>query len=169
MSAYTLGVDCHIILNHADVDAGANYGFLCPQDNTVKEEGVQITRRVQSEDTTFADIHAGTMLWIAFDIICADDQRDPDGKKHTKTRQQDYDKICEFLLQSSGITLVTPVGAFTNLGALGYSADERHRPHHSIIKCELNNVGYYFPPVDPDLLALSLWDGTLTWGTSYWR
>jgi len=72
-------------------------------------------------------------------------------------------------LQSSGITLVTPVGAFTNLGALGYSADERHRPHHSIIKCELNNVGYYFPPVDPDLLALSLWDGTLTWSTSYWR
>ena len=33
----------------------------------------------------------------------------------------------------------------------------------------LNNVGYYFPPADPEKLALSLWDGTLTWATSYWR
>lgn len=169
MSGYVLGENCHVILSHPSVDAGADYGFLSPQDNTVKEEGVQITRRVQSEDTTYADIHAGTMLWIAFDIICADNQRDPNGAKHTKTRQQDYDKLCEYLLQSSGITLTTPVGAFVNLGALGYSADERHRPHHSIIRCELNNVGFYFPPVDPDLLALSLWDGTLTWETSYWR
>lgn len=165
----TIGEDCHVILSHPSVDAGARYGFLSPQDNTVKEEGVQVTRRVQSEDTTYADMHAGTMLWIAFDVLCADNQRAPNGAKHPKTRLQDYSKLAEFLLQSSGITLETPVGAFTNLGALGYSADERHRPHHSIIKCELNNVGFYFPPVDPELLALSLWDGTLTWGTSYWR
>lgn len=169
MSAYVLGVDCHIILSHPDIDGGADYGFICPQDGTIKEEGVQITRRVQSVDTTFADMHAGTMLWISFDIICADDLRNPNGQKHTKTRLQDYAKLNEYLLKSEGITLTTPVGTFLNLGALGYSADERHRPHHSIIKCELNNVGYYFPPVDPALMALSLWDGTLTWETSFWR
>jgi hypothetical protein len=169
MSGYVLGENCHVILSHADIDAGAPYGFLSPQDNTVKEEGVQITRRVQSEDTTYANIHAGTMLWIAFDVICADNLRDPNGAEHPKTRQQDYDKLAQFLLQSSGLTLITPIGAFVNLGALGYSADERHLPHHSIIRCELNNVGFYFPPVDPTLLVLSRWDGPLTWDTSYWH
>jgi hypothetical protein len=164
-----IGEDCHLILRHDDIDAGAGYGFLCPKDGSVKEEGVQITRRVQSEDTSYADAHAGTMLWISFDVICADDLCDPNGQKHGKTRAEDYAKLCEFLLKTEGLTLETPVGAFTALGALGYSVDERHRPFFSIVKCELNNVGYYFPPVDPGLLALSLWDGTLTWETSYWR
>lgn len=169
MSVYVIGDNCHIILSHPDIDGGVGYGFLCPQDGTVKEEGVQITRRVQSESTTYADIHAGTMLWIAFDVICSDNLRDPNGAKHPKTRAEDYAKLSEFLLKSEDIILETPIGAFPSLGALGYSADERHRPHHSIVKCELNNVGFYFPPVDPDLLALSIWDGTLTWETSYWR
>ena len=169
MSPYALGENCHVILSHPDIDAGAGYGFLCPQDGTIKEEGVQITRRVDSLDTVYTDPHADTMLWIAFDVLCADELRDPNGQKHPKTRIQDYTKLCEFLLKTEGIDLTTPVGVFTNLGALGYSADERHRPHHSIVKCELNNVGYYFPPVDPALLALSVWDGTLTWDTSYWR
>ena len=40
---------------------------------------------------------------------------------------------------------------------------------HSIVKVGLNNVGYYFPPANPEQLALSVWDGTLTWETSFWR
>jgi len=108
-------------------------------------------------------------LWIRFDVICSDYIRAPNGALHTRTRAQDYAKLMEFLLQTSGITLETPIGAYTNLGALGFSADERHRPKHSIIKCELNNVGYYFPPVDPSLILNSVWDGGLTWDTSFWR
>ena len=169
MMTYTIGEDCHLILSHPDIDAGAGYGFLCPQDGTVKEEGVQISRRVDSQDTVFSDPHASTLLWISFDIICSDELRDPNGQKHPKTRAEDYTKLCQYLLKTSDLTLQTPIGAFIDLGALGYSADERHRPHHSVVKCELNNVGYYFPPVDPALLELSIWDGTLTWDTSYWR
>lgn len=169
MSTPTLGEDCHVILSHPDIDGGAGYGFICPKDESIREEGVQVIRQVESQDTVYSDAHLGTHLWITFDVICSDDLRAPNGVKHSKTRAQDYAKLMEFLLQTSGLVLVTPVGAYVNLGALGFAADERHRPHHSIIKCELNNVGFYFPPVDPDLLALSVWDGGLTWETSYWR
>jgi len=89
-------------LSHPDIDAGAGYGFLCPQDGTIKEEGVQITRRVESQDTVYTDPHADTLLWIAFDVLCADELRDPNGAKHPKTRLQDYAKLCEFLLKTEG-------------------------------------------------------------------
>lgn len=173
MSGPTLGVDCHVILSHPDIDLGVGYGFISPQDGSVKDEGVQITRRTQSQDTTFADAHADSELWFSFDVICADNLRDPNGQKHAKTRSQDYSKLCEYMLKTEGLVLTTPIGAFSALGALGYTADERHYPKYSIIKCQLNNVGYYFPPVDADLLAMSLWsrDGSLslTWDTGYWR
>lgn len=169
MTTPTLGVDCHLVLTHASVDAGTPYGFLCPNDGTIKEEGVQVIRQVITDDMGYSDPHSGTQLWVSFDILCADNLRTPDGRPHPKTRAQDYAKIMEFLLQTEGIILETPIGSFINLGALGFSADERHRPHHSIIRCELNNVGSYFPPIDPALLAESIWDGPLTWSTAYWR
>ncbi len=169
MSSPTLGVDCHIVLSHPNVDAGTRYGFLAPEDGSPREEGVQVNRQVISESTDFTDPNWHTQLWIRFDVICSDYIRAPNGALHPRTRAQDYAKLMEFLLQTSGITLETPIGAYTNLGALGFSADERHRPKHSIIKCELNNVGYYFPPVDPALILNSVWDGGLTWDTSFWR
>ncbi|MBP8996741.1 MAG: hypothetical protein KBG10_00480 [Anaerolineaceae bacterium] len=166
---YTLGDNCHIILSHPDIDSGAGYGFVCSKDGSIRAEGVQVIRQVESLTTVYAEAHASTMLWITFDILCADDLRDPNGAKHPKTRAQDYAKLMQFLLKTEGIILQTPVGAFANLGALGFSADERHHPRFSIIKCELNNVGFYFPPVDPQALTLSVWDGSLTWETSFWR
>ena len=63
----------------------------------------------------------------------------------------------------------SPAGALTNLGALGFTADERHLPDHTVVKCQFNNAGSYFPPVDPEQLAQSIWDGPLTWETSFWR
>ena len=168
MTTYVLGENCHVILSHAEIDAGAAYGFISPKDGTVREGGAQFIRQVDSESTTYADISAGTRLWINFDIICADNLIEPNGAKHAPTRLQDYQKLLEFLDKASGIQCTTPVGSFANLGALGFSADERHFPKVSIIRCQLNNVGYYFPPVDPALLAQSMWDGPLTWETSYW-
>ncbi len=169
MTTPTIGADCHVVLSHPSIDAGARYGLICPLDDSIREAGVQVNRQVISESTTVTDPHWHTVLWIRFDIICGDALRAPNGVKHPKTRAQDYAKLMEFLLETDGITLETPIGAFTNLGALGFSADERHTPEHSIIKCELNNAGYYFPPVDPNLLLASVWDGGLTWDTSYWR
>lgn len=169
MTTCVLGENCHVILSHADIDAGAPYGFISPKDGTVRECGAQFIRQVDSESTTYSDISAGTRLWINFDVVCADDLIEPSGAQHTASRLTDYAKLLEFLDKPSGIQCTTPVGTFANLGALGFSADERHLPEHSIIRVQLNNVGYYFPPVDPDLLAQSIWDGSLTWGTSYWH
>jgi len=63
----------------------------------------------------------------------------------------------------------TPVGVFANLGALGHASNEIHLPDRSLVRCQFNNAGTYWPPVDPATLALSTWDGTLSWATSYWR
>ena len=158
----TLGEDCHVILAHADIDAGVGYGFISPKDDSIKSEGVQIVREVSSDD-------AGVRLWVHFDILMADSLINPDGSTHSYTRAEDYAKLLEFLDKPDGITLVCPAGALLRLGALGWTADERHLPSSTIVKVQLNNIGYYFPPIDPDILALSVWDGTLTWETSYWR
>jgi hypothetical protein len=165
----SLGKDCHLILQHADVNAGEPYGFICPKDNSPRELGVQVTREVSSDSVDETNSITGTQLWLSFDLLLADDLINPDGSSHAATRGEDYAVHTAFLAQPRGISLTTPAGTYTNLGALGWSADERHLPDHSIIRMGLNNVGYYFPPADPESLALSLWDGTLTWATSYWR
>jgi hypothetical protein len=166
---YTLGQNCHLILSHPEVNSGADYGFLCPLGESPREAGVQITREVVSQSTEVTDTSQGTQLWFSFDVICADNLVDPDGQAHAASRSEDYARLLEYLAKPNELVLTTPVGAFSNLGALGWSADERHTPAASIVKCGLNNVGFYFPPADPALLALSLWDGSLAWETSYWR
>lgn len=166
---YILGENCHLILSHADIDTGAAYGFISPKDDSIREGGTQFIRQVESESTTYADISSGTRLWINFDIICADDLIEPNGAQHAKTRLQDYSMLLEYLNKPSGIQLTTPVGSFANLGALGFSADERHYPHHSIIRCQLNNVGFYFPRSIPPFSTSASGTVLLTWESSYWR
>ncbi len=165
----TIGEDCHLILQHPDVNGGEPYGFLCPKDNSHRELGVQVTREVTSDSTDETNSITGTQLWLNFDLILADNLIDPNGQPHPKSRAADYAILTLFLAQPAGIQLTTPAGIYSNLGSLGWSADERHMPKYSIVKCGLNNVGFYFPPANPELLALSVWDGTLTWQTSYWR
>jgi hypothetical protein len=165
----TLGKDCHVILQHDDVNGGDPYGFLCPKDSSHRELGVQVTREVTSDSVDETNATTGTQLWLNFDLILADNLIDPNGQPHPKSRAADYAILLLFMAMPAGIQLTTPIGAYANLGALGWSADERHMPKYSIIKMGLNNVGYYFPPANPELLALSLWDGTLTWETSFWR
>jgi hypothetical protein len=55
------------------------------------------------------------------------------------------------------------------LGALGFTAREVHFASHATVDVQLNNVGYYWPPVDPATLELCVWDGPLSWDTGYWR
>jgi len=110
-----------------------------------------------------------TQVWLYFDVLLADNLLNPDGSMHAQTRAQMYSKLLQFLTMPSGIEVSTPVGTFTNLGALGFTADERHLPLSTIVKVQFNNAGYYWSPVAPELLAQSVWDGVLTWNTSYWR
>lgn len=156
-----IGVDCHITLSHPSIDGGVAYGFLVNTENKIFPEGCRINREVDSSGIT--------QVWIYFDVVLADNMLNPDGSSHTQTRAQMYSKLLQFLEMSSGVTVGTPVGSFSDLGALGFTADERHLPLSSLIKVQFNNVGYYWPPVPVDLLNQSVWDGVLTWNTSYWR
>ena len=168
MSAYTLGENCHIILRHAAVNGGAPYGFVSPKDGSIREQGVQFIREVNSDSIDFTDTHAGTRLWVHFDVICADGLINPDGSRHETSREEDYAMLMAYFSMPNGIQCITAVGALNNLGSLGWSCDERHYPAHSVLRCQLNNVGYYFPPAPPEKIALSIWDGTLPWDTCYW-
>jgi hypothetical protein len=162
MTAPVIGQDCHITLTHAVVNGGAAYGFLVLEERKgTRPGGVQITHEVDSGGTT--------RLWLLFDVLLSDNSINPNGSAHTFSRAQDYAMLLQYLGQQSGLILDTPVGAFLNLGAVGWTADERHLPHSSIIKCQVNNIGVYWPPVSAAALELSVWDGTLTWATSYWR
>ncbi len=157
----TLGQDCHITLAHPAVNNGEAYGFLVVEEGGSRPGGVQVTRQVLSD--------GNTLVWVLFDILMADRAVNPDGSPHARTRAQDYAMLLQYLARRSDISLQTPVGTIVNLFAVGYTADERHMPSSSIIKCQLNNYGIYWPPVDPDTLAQSLWDGLLTWSNAYWR
>jgi hypothetical protein len=161
MTAPIIGQDCHIKLTHADVNGGIPYGFLVDENKGTRPGGVQITHEVDSGGTT--------RLWLLFDVLLSDNSINPDGSAHAFTRAQDYAMLLLYLSKMDGLILDTPIGSFLNLGAVGWSADERHLPHSSIIKCQVNNIGVYWPPVDTATLELSIWDGTLTWATSYWR
>jgi hypothetical protein len=164
---YAIGEDCHIILSHPTVDSGAEYGFLLVEDYGIKSGGVQITREVDSGGST--------QLWLHFDVLLSDNSMNPDGTSHAKTRAQDYAKLCQFLEKQSGVAVTFTAGTLVNLGAVGWTADERHMPSHALVKCQFNNVGVYWPPIDPLLLSRSVWAvdeqlrGALSWDSSYWR
>ena len=161
MTIPVIGQDCHITLTHADVNGGQPYGFLVQEDTGTRPGGVQITHEVDGYGTT--------RLWLYFDVLLSDNSINPNGSAHIPTRAQDYALLLQYLGKMDGLILNTPMGSFLNLGAVGWTADERHLPHSSIIKCQINNIGYYWPPVDIATLELSQWDGTLTWATGYWR
>jgi hypothetical protein len=161
MPAPVIGQDCHIRLTHPKVNGGQPYGFLVQQDNGTRPGGVQITHEV--------DTYGTTRLWLYFVVLLSDNSIAPDGSLRTHTRAEDYAMLLAYLSQTAGLYLDTPVGTFLDLGAVGWTADERHLPGSSVVKCQINNIGYYWPPVDANTLELSVWDGTLTWSTGYWR
>ncbi len=156
-----LGKDCPIILAHHELDGGEGYGFLLAEDQGIKSGGVQMTREVDSGGST--------RLWLHFDVLLAERALNPDGSLRAQSRAQDYAKLCQFLDKRGEVAITSPAGTLLSLGAVGWTADERHLPGFALIKCQFNNTGVYWPPVDPDLILLSTWDGSLTWSSAYWR
>jgi len=111
----------------------------------------------------------GVTIWIYFDALLADSLLTPAGGLFPDTRSEQYALLSAYLQETEGITLQTAIGTFVNLGAVGFTSHEYHTPACSLVKACLTNAGVYFPPVDPAMLTLSVWDGSLTWETSYWR
>lgn len=159
----TIGQDCHITLTHPALNGGQPYGFLVNEEpgESSRPGGIQITREVSSDGSI--------LVWVLFDVILADNAINPNGSPHNVARLTDYNMLMSYLAQKSDLILTSVIGAIVNLFAVGWTADERHLPYNSLIKCQLNNYGVYFPPVDAATLNLSVWDGTLTWNSSYWR
>ena len=157
----TPGADCHITLAHPLVNAGDPYGFILDQERPTRPGGIAIKRQIASDGSQ--------RVWVYFDILLADDLLNPNGSRHTKSRGEMYARWLEYMAQPGGLALGSALGVLLNLGALGWTAEERHIPDRSLLLCQLNNAGVYWPPVDPILLANSVWDGTLTWASSYWR
>ncbi len=158
---YTINKDCHVILYHPDVNGGVPCGFVLQSQNKQLGPAVSIQKEVTSQGVT--------NVKVFFNVLLADDLVNPDGSKHAATRAQMYALLSSFLAQSADVQLTTSVGLINNIGATGHSATETHYGPVSVVACQMNNKGIYNGPVDPVALNGSVWDGTLTWASSYWR
>ena len=158
----TIGTDCHITLEHANVNGGAAFGFVLAAESNLKE-GVYVKREV------FTDDLLPMKVWTFFDVILADDLLNPDNTAHEESKNTMYLMLMDFLDEQEDIILSFVGGSLTSLGAIEFAASEKHYPGYTIVRVQLTNLGEYFGLVITERYDLSLWDGTLTWETSYWR
>ncbi len=122
---------------------------------------VQLQRETDSEGQSTSKVY--------FTVILADSLVNPDGTLHDLTRLEMYDLIVEFLQQPSDLLLAYGGGWLTNLQAIGHVSTELHYGDYSLVSCQFTNKASYFPAADPVRFYASIWDGTLTWSSSYWR
>ena len=171
-----IGKDCHITLQHEDVNLGAACGFILDPQSKNRPESVEIKREIFSEPETLENI------WVWFDVLLADHVLGPDGGvfedeslilpgggSPPASRMGMYTKLMAFLEKDEGITLSFGLGSITGLGALGFTTVEKHYAEYSSVRIELNNTGKYYGIINTQALVNSVWDGSLTWETSYWR
>ena len=159
--AYVIGTDCHIRLTHADINSGNPYGFILDPQNKTAGPPVTIQREVDSDENTTIKIY--------FNVLMADDLINPDGSQHAASKSDMYDMLTAYLAKIDGLSLDTVVGTYSDIGASGHCSTEYHYGGRSVMACQLNNASTYWPPVLSADLYNSVWDGTLTWATSYWR
>jgi hypothetical protein len=150
-------------LQHATVNGGVAYGFILEHDSRRPGDGPAVSIQKEIDST------GSVMNRVFFSIILADSLVNPDGSIHAASRAAMYSILLNFLAQSSDLVLSCSAGVISDLRALGHVSTEMHYGNHSIVVCQFTDIGVYFPPADPVLFNASIWDGTLTWATSYWR
>ena len=160
MTLPIIGKDCHITLTHPDINGGDPYGFILNVTDPTYGPGVTIQQVI--EETV-------TQIKLFFHVLLADDLINPDGSVHSDDKITMYNMIKEYLTKLDSVNLTCSIGTFSNIGASGHVATEYHFSEVSIVVCQVNNAGVYYGPVDYETLVLSIWDGTLTWSSSYWR
>lgn len=159
--AYVVGENCHMILTHASVNGGSPYGFILRGENKDYGPDVSIQREVSSDGTV--------AVRVFFDVLLADDLVNPDGSKHSDAKAAMYAMLTGYLGKLDDMTMETSIGVIADLKGTGHVATESHYAKVSIVACQLNNAGVYFPPVSAADYNNSIWDGSLTWNSSYWR
>jgi hypothetical protein len=163
LTSHTIGADCNLILQHPNVFAGAEFGFILQPDPRDLKSGpvVQVQREVDSDANSISKIY--------FTIMLADNLVNPDGTLHTESRATMLDYLIQYLQQPSELLLGFSGGWMPDLSALGHVSTEMHYGDYSLVSCQLTNRLAYFPAADPIRFYASAWDGALTWATSYWR
>jgi len=169
----TVGTDCHITLQHPDVNGGVAYGFFLDDQ---RERVVSVQRATDSNRNITSKCF--------FNVLLADSVRQPNGAISSLTKSAMYNMLILFLQETSGITLDCAAGVFGGLGALGHSATEVHGDDgKSVVACQLNNDDTFFPAADSSRYNASRWvdrdtyAGSMRWGrrsntdadNSYWR
>ena len=165
MTTYTLGVNCHMTLQHDLLNSGFPFGFILHNDS----EDDRLGPAISVQKTVDSDGAVKTRAF--FSVLLGDNLINPDGTKHDcDTRAQMYAMILNFLAKPDHITLICSAGVMTNLCSLGHVSTERHYSDHSLVVCQLTDISTYYPPADAVAYNLSKWDSvSLTWATSYWR
>jgi len=162
----TIGEDCHLIIYHAGVSAGAGDGFLVAPDTAIAAQraAIETTPGVYSESVKlFASIYL------------ADKAPLPNGGRDTRSRVTAYQKLCEYLAKRSGLSVTTPAGSYVAMFCTSHLATESHYGGYSVVVCTFNSTGAAFAPCDPVALATSFWvdpatyTGDRTWNNSVWR
>jgi len=159
----TLGVDCQVILQHADVNGGVAVGFMLASEATIGGAVSVQRERFDNGDGTFDEKEK-----FFFSVPCANNVRLPNNSVDARTRQKIYDDLIAFLAKNSGVTLYTPVGVYGSLYCLGHLATENHHPALSVITCQFRSDSDVFAPADPTIYLGSYWDGTYKWDEAYW-
>jgi hypothetical protein len=163
MTNQIIGLNCHLLLQHDSVNAAAAYGFILEHDSRNPGAGpaVSIQKEIDS------DGHVKTRVF--FSVLLGNSLVNPDGTLHDVTRSADYLLLLAYLAQPSAITLTCSAGVISDLCSLGHVSTEMHFGDHSVVVCQLTDTSIYFPPADPTIFNASVWDGGLTWSSSYWR
>ena len=163
----TIGVDCDIILAHASVNGGAGYGFVLRRPRS-GDLGPTVKLQRQAYTTVAGGYSDRLRFWMS--VLLDDNLLNPDGSRHTETRSGMYAMLVAFLGARTGIILSTRVGVWTDLHATLTVTHEDLGVSRDIVTLLLNNGAYtQTAPIDLTRFSNSLWDGPLTWDTSYWR
>ncbi len=162
----TVGVDCDITLTHPDVNGGLPVGFILKRARATVSGLVTLRRQAyRLPEGGYTD---RLVWWMT--ILCSDELLNPNGSRHARDRQDIYDDLVAFLNARTGITLDTINGIYTDLHATLTVTTEYIGRLSDEIVLRLNNGAFNdLAPIDRERFLASVWDGVLTWDTSYWR
>ena len=160
-----IGQDCHIILQHPNVNGGIGVGFLLEQTKTQRYE-IRLKREAyQTPSGLWAD-----RVKISFALELNDTNIAQNGSNLPLTLAQCYECLKDFLNQRTGLKLITEHDEYNDLHASLLCAEEFHFPSKIRLVIKLNNGGYpERVPIDLAAMGASAYDNGITYGTAVWN
>lgn len=149
----TLGIDCDVMLQHANVNGGVGYGFLLVR-YAEKNQTVKVER------WAYTDLTGGYVdqVKISCRLYLRDGAKNPNNAIRSETRAEDYAALLALLSQHKGLVLETQIGTFAELHATLQPTEEFHHQSHSEIVLVLNNGQFdeLLPTIN--LVIFGQWD-----------